>query len=229
MPAEVLRRDPNIGALSGKARRRVSGRRHAGGAALLLLGLAGCGGDNEAQQAALKCPQIEVPAEVGAHYLTRNDSSGNPRDVLVETRITNTYGDCEYTQADVTVDVDVEFTALRGPAAWLEKDFPATYFVAVADSQNRILDKATFTVTVPVPKLGIVPREQIREPLEQVIPLANPRDGASYKILIGFQLTPEQLEVNRRRGVPSLPGGEAAAAGRRTIAPVVPDPRDPPQ
>lgn len=228
MPAELPRRDPNIvGVLPGKARRRVSGPLLAGSSALLLLGLAGCGGSNEAQQAQLKCPQIDVPAEVGAYYLTRNPASAEARDVLATARITNTYGDCKYTDKDVTVAVDVEFTTLRGPAAWLEKDFPATYFVAVTDSQNRILDKATFNVSLPMPKLSVSPREQKREPLEQVIPLANRRDGAGYRIIIGFQLSPQEVEVNKRRGLPSMPGGAAVAAGRKTVAPVVPDPRAP--
>ncbi|MGK9236383.1 hypothetical protein KXS07_31670 [Inquilinus limosus] len=226
MPAELLRRDPNIGALSKKARYGVSGRLRSGGSVLLLLGLAACGGDNAAQQAGLRCPQIVIPQDAAVYDLVRNNST-NPKDVLVEARITNTRGDCTYGDNAVTMNVNVEFTAWRGPAAWLEKDVPVQYFVAVTDAQDRILNKANFDVKIPVPRLQVTPRETIQEPLEQVIPVSSPAEGGSYKVMIGFQLTPQQLEFNKHRNDPRTPGAAAQAAGRRTIAPVVPDPRDP--
>lgn len=231
MPAEVSRRDPNIGALSRKARYGVSGglrsrRLWAGGSVLLLAGLSACGGENAAQQAGLRCPQIVIPQEAAIYDLVRNNST-NPKDVLVEARITNTRGGCSYGDGSVTMDVNVEFTAWRGPAAWLEKDVPVQYFVAVTDAQDRILNKATFDVKMPVPRLQVTPRETIQEPLEQVIPVSSPAEGGSYKVMIGFQLTPQQLEFNKHRNDPRTPGAAAQAAGRRTIAPVVPDPRDP--
>jgi hypothetical protein len=228
MPAELLRRDPNIGALPKKARSAVSGRLRAGGSVLLLMGLAGCGGDNAAQTAALKCPHIEIPKELSIYDLTRNGST-NPRDLIVESKISNYYGGCNYGDKDVTVGVDIEFTSVRGPAAGLQTSVPANYFVAVTDAQGKVLDKAVFTVNLPVPKEGITPRETTREPLEQVIPLSNLASGSSYKIVVGFQLSPQQLEFNRHRGVlPEVPGAAAAAAGRKTIAPVIPDPRTTP-
>ena len=74
MPADLLRRDPNIGALSKKARSGVSWRLRAGGSALMLIGLAGCGGDNAAQEAALKCPRVDIPRELSFYDVTRNNS-----------------------------------------------------------------------------------------------------------------------------------------------------------
>jgi hypothetical protein len=228
MPAELLRRDPNIDGLPKKARYGVSGGLRAGGGLLLLAGLAACGGDNAAQSA-LKCPQIEIPQDVATYYLMRKPNSIDPNDLIASAQLTNTYGDCRYTKDGVTVAVDVEITARRGHAANLEKTFPVTYFVAVADGQNRILDKATFSAKPPVPLASLSPREAVREPLEQVIPLTNPADGGSYKIVIGFQLPPEQVEFNRSRAVaPPKPGQPIATPGRKTIAPVVQDPRTPP-
>ena len=36
------------------------------------------------------------------------------------------------------------------------------------------------------------------EELEQVIPLASPQDGRRYQVLLGFRLTRDQLQFNRR-------------------------------
>jgi hypothetical protein len=231
MPAELTRRDPNIGGLPRKARYGVSGRLvrsrvWAGASLLLLAGLSACGGENAAQQAGLRCPQIVIPQDAAIYDVVRNNST-SPKDVLVEARITNTRGDCTYADKSVTMNVNVEFTAWRGPAAWLEKDVPAQYFVAVTDAQDRILNKATFDVKIPVPRLQVTPKDTVQEPLEQVIPVSSPQEGGSYKIMIGFQLSPQQLEFNRHRNDMRTPGAAAQAAGRRTIAPVVPDPRAP--
>ena len=41
--------------------------------------------------------------------------------------------------------------------------------------------------------------EVVEEEIEEIIPLAAGLDGASYEILVGFELTGDQLEYNRRR------------------------------
>ena len=227
MPAELPRRDPNIGALPRKARYGVSGGLKAGGAALLLATLAGCGDDNAAQSS-LRCPQIVIPAETAVYDLVRNNST-SPKDVLAEARITNTRGDCTYGDKSVAMDVEVEFTVWRGPAAWLEKDFPAQYTVTVGNAQGQVLGSAVHDLKLPMPKLQITPRETLQVPLDLApIPISGPGDGAATKIAIGFQVSPQQREFNKARaaGVASQ-AAQPVPAGGKTVAPVVPDPRAP--
>jgi hypothetical protein len=35
-----------------------------------------------------------------------------------------------------------------------------------------------------------------------VLPISSAKSGAAYTILVGFQLTPDQLELNRRNAQP---------------------------
>ena len=226
MPAELPRRDPNIGTLSRKARYGVSGGLKAGGTVLLLLTLAGCGDDNAAQTA-LKCPQIVIPPETAVYDLVRNNNSTNPKDVLAEARITNTRGDCTYGDKTVAMDVKVEFTVWRGPAAWLEKDFPVQYFVTVGNAEGQVISSTVHDLKLPLPRAQITPRDVNQIPLDMPeIPIASPGDGASTKIAIGFQLSPQQIEFNKIRaaGIASQTAAPVPAGGK-TVAPVVPDPR----
>ena len=60
-----------------------------------------------------------------------------------------------------------------------------------------ILAKEIFTSIVPFPEgrsqAGVV------EELEQIIPLPDRKAGPNYEIIVGFQLTEEQLQQNRKR------------------------------
>ncbi|MGE0724716.1 MAG: hypothetical protein AB7O45_10090, partial [Alphaproteobacteria bacterium] len=71
-----------------------------------------------------------------------------------------------------------------------------TYFVAVADPEQRIVARETFTV--PVRFSGNFTRMQASEEIEQVITLGG-RSGAGYRIYVGFPLSQEQLDYNRAR------------------------------
>ena len=70
------------------------------------------------------------------------------------------------------------------------------YFVAVTGPGDQILAKETFGT-----RLDFAGRNRIgvAEELAQRIPLPSDSDPGSYAVLVGFQLTPEELADNRRR------------------------------
>jgi hypothetical protein len=73
-----------------------------------------------------------------------------------------------------------------------------TYFVAVIDRQQAILTKRDFVIDLDFP--AAQSRLEITEQLEEVIPLPKEASGADYGIVIGFELTPEELQYNREHG-----------------------------
>jgi hypothetical protein len=71
-------------------------------------------------------------------------------------------------------------------------------FLAVTDG-DTILDKRIYPLHVVFPPN--VDRLVLRsEEQSLVLPVSPGRSGAAYTILIGFQLTPDELEQNRRSG-----------------------------
>lgn len=158
-----------------------------------LVGLAGCGPREPVTAAeamartdrAQACPTIAVPADT-AELIQRQGGASN--DVTARLRIADWAGECTYeTDAgatEVTVDLNVVFTAQRGPAGTAQA-VSAPFYIAVTDSARTILNKQVFTTTIQLDDtLG---SGQTIEPMRQVIPLTAPSAGAGYRVFVGFQ------------------------------------------
>lgn len=71
-------------------------------------------------------------------------------------------------------------------------------FAALAEYRRRVMDKKVAELPVTLdPHVPRVPVEHTFEGLSA--PLAALHPGPGYEVLVGFQLTPEQVEANRRR------------------------------
>ncbi len=159
-------------------------------------GLAGCANTN-GQKFAPACPQTGILRD--GSDLTRFRSTGTDlTDMVIDGRITGLSGKCaldDPTHLRTSISVAMDLT--RGPAA-LGRQADVTYFISVSKGQ-AILDKADYTFTVNFPRNG--DRQGLRgEQIDLVLPIDAKTTGADYRILVGFQLTPEQLAFNRRRG-----------------------------
>lgn len=201
------RRDRNIGTPARKSP-LAAGRIGAGLMAASLLALSGCSdlgsslgiAPKDPAVAALACPKISIVRDLsevaqfrpGGRDLTELESVG---------KIADYYGNCDYTSTGVTVNVNVLLYAERGPA--LKGDTAAfKYFVAVAQPDDTILTKTVFDTSVTF--ASGQPRGGSREELTPTIPLpkgANVKDwnARDWKVYVGFQLSPEQLEFNRKQ------------------------------
>lgn len=106
-------------------------------------------------------------------------------------------GLCRYVGDDpITMSIDIDMAFGRGPAATSDRQ-TYRYWVAVVRRGLAPIEKAYFDVDVRWPRdESVVTR---RESIEQiVIPRANSEvSGENFEILVGFELTPEQLQFNR--------------------------------
>ncbi|WP_239590781.1 hypothetical protein [Vitreimonas flagellata] len=106
-------------------------------------------------------------------------------------------GLCRYVDADpITMALEVDMSFGRGPAANAERH-TYRYWVAVARRGRAPIEKVYFDVDVEWERGQLVANR--REQIERiVIPRANPEiSGENFEILVGFELTPEQLQFNR--------------------------------
>jgi hypothetical protein len=105
---------------------------------------------------------------------------------------------CEYRGADpIHVEIELLFALGRGPAATgSSKDY--SYWVAVTDRNNAVIDKEYFTVR------GNFPAGQDRVLVtDRINGIKIPRadagvSGSNFEILIGFDVTPEMADFNRQ-------------------------------
>ena len=160
-----------------------------------LLTLAGCGSGTQ-DAFAPACPGAAIVRDAADLSRYRGDHR-DLVDTVLEGRITGLNGNCKRDGSDTvvtTIQVGIELT--RGPAA-PGRQAELAYFVAVLDGE-RILDKQVFPLRAEFPPNA----DRLRlagDDVELRLPVQENKTAAAYRIQVGFQLTPEELESNRQR------------------------------
>jgi hypothetical protein len=106
-------------------------------------------------------------------------------------------GFCRYVgPAPITMELEIDFAFGRGPQAQGNRR-TYDYFVAVTRRDRTILAKERFSVDVVFPAgKDTVYLKEILSGIE--IPRATETvSGTNFEIIVGFELTPEQLAYNR--------------------------------
>ena len=123
-------------------------------------------------------------------------------------------GLCRYVDADpIRMNMEIEMAFGRGPAATTDHQ-TYRYWVAVTRRGRAPIEKVYFDVDVRFPRGEQVVTQ--RERIDQiVIPRANEEiSGENFEILVGFELTPEQLQFNRDGRRFRIDAGENQAPGQ---------------
>jgi len=167
--------------------------------ALAMGGLAGCGGQGANPVTTAPCPRIGILSD--AADLTR--FSGGSRDLAamqIDAKIAGFNAKCDLTDRgqalDVTLTINIQ--AERGPA-FQGRTAELPYMIAVVDPNgNRVMAREAYVIRANfepnVPKTQVGTEEvNIRIP-------GIPPEAAKKQVLIGFQLTPDELALNRQRG-----------------------------
>lgn len=159
----------------------------------LLLGA--CGMFSATPETAPACPRVAILPDAADLVRYRPGSGTDITDMVVEARMTGVTGGCRRGRGDsVEVVMRIGIAATRGPQATGRSE-QLPYFVAVSNAQGQIIDKAVFATTVEFP--ANVSRRQGVDEQRLVIPAG--MDPAGLRVDVGFQLTPEELALNRRR------------------------------
>lgn len=162
-----------------------------------LLAMAGCGPKtNEFPPA---CPTPTFLRDLSDLVRYRPGTTGRDlTDLDVRARLTALKGRCEEdsTTALSTV-IEVNLELFRGPAM-NGRQTQVPIFLAIVE-QGEILNKQVFPVAFEFP--SNVDRAAITTPpIALSLPISDRKSGAAYGLIVGFQLTPDELANNRRRG-----------------------------
>jgi hypothetical protein len=160
-------------------------------AILALVALAGCsnfGGRGNSYT----CPATSTVPEL--QTLVQVVPGPNGATIQSSGRINSVSGECDRDGDNgVQTKLTIEFTGLRTTPAINQVSLP--YFVALADAAGNILGKQQYTMV-----LSFAPNAQVTKANDTVtvhIPLKNAQLGNIYTVVVGFQLTPSQVDYNR--------------------------------
>ncbi|MCE2483156.1 MAG: hypothetical protein J4F33_09825 [Alphaproteobacteria bacterium] len=161
---------------------------------LLLFSLSGCadllgGGPRE------PCPCVSILRDAAEVTHFREGPGREPRDMRLQGRLGEVASRCDIDDGRVVARTSIEVLAERGPAA-SEPAQGLAFFVALIDPSERILAKEIFHTRFEFE--ADRPRSAVVEHIEQRFTLRAGEHMARYAILVGFQLTREELDRNRR-------------------------------
>lgn len=148
------------------------------------------------------CPSIYIISD-GAKLTRFKPGPGRDIiDVLHQEELSGFAHGCEYDTdstgaGDLTVFVAPTITSERGPAN-TSNDADFEYFIAITDSNKKVMDKARFPVVIPFPKNMTRIVWQRENPHSLSIPLKAGQTGQDYAIYLGLQLNQAELDYSRK-------------------------------
>jgi hypothetical protein len=166
--------------------------------ALALCTLSGCGPSRDAQFAP-SCPRAVILADAADITRFRPGSAGHDlTDMVLDGRITGIAGQCARGDDDaLQTRLKVGIELARGPAARTKSDTVPLFVAVTRDKQ--LLDKQVYQVAAQFPPNT----DRLRLTSDDVtltLPPNSAGSGARYDIFVGFQITPDELALNRQRG-----------------------------
>ncbi|MEQ9144123.1 MAG: hypothetical protein RLO08_07175 [Parvibaculaceae bacterium] len=160
--------------------------------------LAACATEEEvAYEQSLPCPAVGILG--GTESLTLFSGEGRDiTDVVLTGEMERVVSECEYDIDDgiIYVDLALRGSAEIGPAA-TSREITVPVFIALTEVDSRVLRKDVFPLTLAFP--GNQRSTSFIHTIEETkVPFVARIDGSAYEILLGFQLTEEQLAYNKR-------------------------------
>ena len=183
------RSDRNIGTLA---------RKSLPGLAALALGLpllAACSSLGGSETAVKGCPKVQIVRDLSEVTNFKPGPGRDFNDIQNRAALIDYSGKCDYMDDGVRLTMFVTLLAERGPALEGNRgDY--RYFVAVYPPNSDVpVAKTEFDTSVGFGNGQ--QRSGSKEELTPFIPLPKNTDASDWTVVVGFQLTPEQMAYNR--------------------------------
>ena len=166
----------------------------------LAIVLAGCAKDSffggGGELSGLACPQVAVLEAPGELTRFSGGQVGKISDVLFQAKMEVTGVFCDIDDEAIFVTADAKLGVIRGPAeATGEVDF--SFFVAILNGYREVILRQAFPIIVQFD--GSERKIEFEDSVTFQIDRKENVDPGTYTIYAGFEMTPEELEFNRRR------------------------------
>lgn len=160
-------------------------------AAAAALAVSACATEPDVRE----CPPTGAVSGVERMTSFRPGGGEDLTEVMFTARVDSVDSVCEYDDEGVEIAMNVRLVAERGPADTARRA-DLQYFVAVEDGPGNFTAKEIYDVTLPFE--GNRRRVGIVEEVDVTIPRPADNSFAEIRILVGLQITPEQVDYNRR-------------------------------
>ena len=174
-------------------------------ASILALGLlASCSTYRAAMSyvrsdSALKCPDAVILANASSLPGFAPATGGDPSGLVYTIAMNNVKTKCDYNKSERTADARTRiFVHAERTTGGHEAVYRVPYFVAVT-TNGEILDKKTYWMDFSFRSDSVVAdAEEVVE--STLVTVAKGKQPYDYHLIVGFQLTKEQLDFNSKMG-----------------------------
>jgi hypothetical protein len=158
------------------------------------FGVSSCSGDRPEN-----CPDTSILASTSIASIMRAGTAADPASELYTVQLDKASADCRLSEEDRTSeeDVSVDFRATRSDAGEAAT-YTVPFFVAVAQAGNVVMKKA-YTVQFSF-EAGATTANFSQSIDSVVINVDRDKHAIDYQVLVGLQLTKEQLQYNQAHG-----------------------------
>jgi hypothetical protein len=161
-------------------------------AALLVALLSAC---TPPDTFAPACPQLKLLADA-ADLTSFNGRGQDVTDQLLTAHINSVPASCKAgDRGKVDATINVVMVVDRGPSL-PGRTAQVPYFITVMDG-DRLLQQKDYVMPVEFPP-NVDEGRATSEDIAMEFPVTTQKSAAAYMIYVGFRLTPEQLQYNRR-------------------------------
>lgn len=167
---------------------------------MALLALAACGGrPDPLSDVTAPCPRVAILADAADLTRFRAGAGQDLTAMELTASISGFQAKCDYGPGGRGLNVTLapEFLAERGPAAQGSTQ-GFDYMVAVVDPQDQVLTRSVYHMRVEFPPN--VTRSRGKGEEIGITLGGTPAEAARRRVLLGFVLSPQELEANRIRG-----------------------------
>ena len=147
------------------------------------------------------CPSISVVDDLKSLSQFKDPAAPSKANFISKISIGDAISGCSYNGDNVVLQMNIRFEGEIGPEGRV-KDSRTTrisypYFIAITTPQGNIISKEVHALTIGYGTDDIDKTQEER--LRQILPLDGNALGPDHEILIGMQLTPQQLAFNRQQ------------------------------
>jgi hypothetical protein len=144
------------------------------------------------------CPSALIAPSLDSYTVPRPCAT-NPQDIQFGVKLESARASCHSEKGGVRVDTAIGFLVIRTDPQFRNGDF--TYFVAISDRAQNILAKENFALRVDFAQKQ--DRIRVTDTITEHLPLKDPATAGSYVVVVGLQLSQQQLDTNRERKAPA--------------------------
>ncbi len=153
----------------------------------------------DVHQGAVMCPHYDNVKDLSELHQFYDPQNPAPGQRVAQIKLSGMAMTCKMHGQDMIMDIDVTFDALLGPRSRIfEGDQPNIsypYFIAVTNKQGKILNKVIHGVSMAFGPMEV--SKTHHEKVKEIFTVEYGMDVTDLMVLVGFQLTEQELAYNR--------------------------------